>query len=134
MLSLLLVSIVRADPTPGISVTITDVDPSIRSLGDTATYTVNAESITTEDENVKLTVSGDPDLAFKWTLKEFILAAGAIESFGLEATYSGTGTGDFAFTVLGEAWPLYFTYDEAVMFGVIETSSFQTTSTYPHPA
>jgi len=110
--------------SPGISVTIVDVDPFISSPGDTATYIVNVESITTEDENVKLTVSGDADLVFDWTTKEFVLMAGATESFGLEATYSGAGAGDFEFTVFGEGWVLFFTYEEASMMGMIETSSY----------
>lgn len=58
------ISVAKADPSPGISVTIMDMDPFITSPSDAATYTVNAESITTEDENVKLTVSGDPNLNF----------------------------------------------------------------------
>ena len=120
----LTISAAKADPSPGISVTITDVDPFINSPGDVATYTVNAESITTEDENVKLTVSGDPNLNFDWTTQEFLLLAGATQSFGLEATVTTFTSGDYEFTVLGEAWPIIFTYEEALMYGIIQTSSY----------
>ena len=120
--SMLFISIVKADP--GISVTITDVDPDISSSGDTATYTVNVESITTEDENVKLTVSGDPNLNFDWATQEFLLLAGDTQSFGLTATVTTFYPGDYEFTVLGEAWPLFFTYEEALLFGIIQTSSY----------
>lgn len=120
----LTISAAKADPSPGISVTITDVDPFITSPGDTATYTVKAESITTEDENVKLTVSGDPNLNIDWTTQEFLLLAGDTQSFGLEATVTTFTSGDYEFTVLGEAWPLFFTYEEALMYGIIETSSY----------
>lgn len=120
--SILFISLVNADP--GISVTITDVDVFITSPSDSATYTVKAESITTEDENVKLTVSGDPDLNFDWTTQEFLLPAGDTQSFSLEATVTTFTPGDYEFTVLGEAWPIFFTYDEALMMDLIETSSF----------
>ena len=72
---------------------------------------------------MRLMVTGDPELGFDWTVKEFFLGVGATESFGLEATYSGTTPGDYAFTVFGEAWPTYLSYDEAEMIGMIETSS-----------
>jgi hypothetical protein len=116
-----MISVGRCDP--GISVTIIAVDPFISSPSDTATYIVNAESITWEDENVRLMVTGDPELGFDWTVKEFFLAVGATESFGLEATYSGTTPGDYAFTVFGEAWPTWLSYEEAEMLMLIETSS-----------
>ena len=109
---------------PGISVTVVPVDPFINFSGDSAMYTVSVESITTEDENVKLTVSGDPDVGFDWISKEFVLVAGDTASFGLEVTYSGSSPGDFTFTVSGEAWPTWLTYEEAVDMGLIETSSF----------
>jgi len=120
--SMLFISVVKADP--GISVTITDVDPDIASPSDTATYTVNTESITTEDENVKLTVSGDPNLNFDWTTQEFLLLAGDTQSFGLEATVTTFTSGDYEFSVQGEAWPLFFIYEEALMYGIIQTSSY----------
>ena len=113
--------LVKADP--GISVTITDVKSYITTPSDVAIFVVNVESVTTEDENVKLTISGDPQLAFNWTTNEFILAVGDSASFGLEITYSGSTPGDFEFTVLGEAWPLGFTYEEAQAMGLMETSS-----------
>jgi hypothetical protein len=122
LLSMWIVAIAHC--APGISVTITAVNPFITRPSDTATYIVNVISETTEDENVRLTVSGDPDLGFNWTTKEFVLAIGTTESFGLEATYSGTTAGDYAFTVLGEAWPLGFTYEEAEMFMLTEISSY----------
>lgn len=117
-----IISIGRCDP--GISVTVVDVDPFIMGPSEAATYTVNTESLTTEDENVKLMVSGDPNLNFDWTTQEFLLLAGDTQSFGLEATVTTPTAGDYEFTVLGEAWPLFFTYDEASMMGLIETSSY----------
>lgn len=119
-----LVSFVKADP--GISVTIEDVDPYAPS----ATYIVRAESITTESENVKLAVSGDPSLTFSWTIQEFPLDPGEIKEFPLEVNVAaGTLPGNYEFTAYGEAWPTWMTYDEALMIGMIQTSSY-TTYTY----
>ena len=109
---------------PGISVIVTDVKPYINASGDVAIYIVTVESLTTEDENVRVTISGDPELAFNWTQQEFLLAAGESVSFGLEVTYSGSSPGDFQFTALGEAWPTFLTYDQASQMGLIETSSY----------
>jgi hypothetical protein len=121
LFSMSIVAIAHCDP--GISVTIIEIDPFITSPSDTATYIVNVESMT-EAENVRLTVSDGPGLSFNWTMKEFVLAAGANESFGLQATYSGYVPGDFTFTVSGEAWPTGFSYEEASMIGLIETSDW----------
>lgn len=119
--------------TPGISVTITVIDPDIVDLSDKATYTVNVESVTTEDENVRLTVSGDPTITFDWTTKEFVLTVGSTQSFSLEASATLSSTpGSYPFTVLGEAWPTWFDmdldgdgdvdYDDAALMGLLETS------------
>ena len=122
LFSMICISLVKADP--GISVTITDVKSYVNTPTDTAIFIVNIESVTTEDENVKLTISGDPTLAFNWTTDEFILPAGETASFGLEVTYSGSTPGNFEFTALGQAWPMFFTYEEALEYGIIEESSF----------
>jgi hypothetical protein len=122
MALLLLINSVKC--SPGISITIEDVDAQITGSGDTATYVVSVESITTEDENVRLAITGDAGLAFNWTSEEFMLAQGTTESYGLEATYSNAGSGKFAFTASGEAWPTWLTYEEAAEMGLIETSSF----------
>lgn len=120
-----------ASASPGISVTITTIDPFIvnynpSGLGDTATYIVNVESITTEVENTRLTLSGDPTISFNWTTQEFELAMGSTQSFGLQASATASSTpGIYPFTVLGEAWPLGFTYDDANTWGLVELSSFQ---------
>lgn len=117
-------SFVKADP--GISVTIEDVDP----YAPNATYIVKVESITTESENVKLTVSGDPSLTFSWTIQEFILDPGEIQEFSLEVNVeTGAAPGNYEFTALGEAWPTWLTYEEALALGLIQTSSY-TTYTY----
>lgn len=131
LLSLMMLAKINcALASPGICVTITVIDPVILNYnpggeGDTATYIVNVESITTEDENVRLTLSGDPAISFNWTTQEFVLAMGSTQSFGLEASATVSLTpGSYLFTVLGEAWPLGFTYDEANAIGLIETSSY----------
>ena len=128
-LAFVLVITAVAQCTPGISVTIADVDPVIAGAADAATYVVSIESITTEDENLSLTVAGDPGLMFDWTVKELLLTMGTTETLGLEVTCPGSTAGDFAFTVSGEAWPMSMTYDDAVYLGIIETSSF---TTYVH--
>lgn len=99
--------IVKASSSPGISVTIQDIDPiAALHLTDTeASYIVKIESITTEFEEANLVVSGDPSLSFSWTLQEFSLAPGEIREFPLEVTVaSGTPPGDYPFTALGSAW------------------------------
>lgn len=124
MLLSTLFSFVEADP--GISVTIQDVDPYAPG----ATYNVRVESITTETENVMLTVSGDSSLIFSWTSQEFALDPSEIKEFPLEVNVAdGTPPGNYEFTAYAEAWPTWFAYDEAVMWGMIETSSY-TTYTY----
>jgi len=110
--------------SPGISVTSIPIDPFVTAPGDHATYTISVESMTTEDENVRLTIYGAPNLEFDWTTKDFVLIAGDTESIALDATYSGTTPGDFAFTVSGEAWPRDWSYEEAAAMGLLETSDF----------
>jgi hypothetical protein len=122
LLSIGMIAITRC--APGISVTVADIDPFITGAGDTATYMVNVESLTTEDENAIVTVIGDPNLEFNWITQEFILATSATENFGLEATCPGGTPGDFPFTVSVEAWPTWLTYDDAVMLDMVETSSY----------
>jgi len=117
-----IINLARGDP--GISVTVTDVKSYVNAPSDVAIYIVTVESLTTEDESVRITISGDPELAFNWTQQEFLLAAGESVSFGLEVTYSGSSPGDFQFTALGEAWPTFLTYDQASQMGLIETSSY----------
>lgn len=123
-LSSTLVSFVKADP--GISVTIEDVDP----YAPDATYIVRAQSITTETENVKLTISGHPSLTFNWTTQEFALDPAETKEFPLEVDATpATPPGNYEFTAHGEAWPTWLTYEEAQMLMIIQTSSY-TTHTY----
>ena len=98
---------VKASSSPGISVTIQDIDPiaALHLTDDQATYNVKVESITTEFEDARLTVSGDPSLTFSWTLQEFSLAPGEIREFPLEVTVAGgTPPGNYPLTALGNAW------------------------------
>jgi hypothetical protein len=108
----------------GISVTVVEVDPSVSVQGGTATYTVRVESITTEDENMQLTVIHHDDLQPSWTFREAFIGVGATETFDLEVTYSGTASGNFPFTVAGEAWPVTYNYSQAIDLGLLERSSY----------
>ena len=108
----------------GIVVTITEVDGVADNPGETATYTVNVESITTEDENLQLSVIAHEDLEMNWTFTEAFIGTGDTKTFGLEATYIGTATGNLAFTVFGEAWPTNYNYSLAIDIGLLETSSY----------
>jgi hypothetical protein len=108
----------------GIAVTITEIDGVADLQGDTATYIVNVESITTEDENLQLSVIAHDDLEMSWTFTESSVATGATENFELVATYTGTAKGNLAFTVFGEAWPIGYSYEQAIDIGLLETSSY----------
>lgn len=122
---LLGLNIVWASPGPGISVTVVDVDAFAGGIDNQASYVIRVESITTEDENVKLVVSGHFSLSFDWTLQEFVVTPGEIKEFPLTVTVAvGTGAGDCDFTASGEAWPAGLTYDDAVALDMIETSSY----------
>jgi hypothetical protein len=111
--------------SPGISVSIVDKNRYITSPSGTATFIVNVTSITTQDENLSLTVSGDSHLGFNWTSEDFILPAGATKLFGLSVTNPGGGSGVLNFTASAEAWPVGMTHDQAASMGLIETSSYQ---------
>ena len=98
---------VRASPSPGVSITVTDIDGVMAGLDYKATFKVITESITDELEHVKLTVTGLPS---GWTYvlspSEFDLDAGAFQESSLEITGSiDTSPGSYSFTVEGEAWP-----------------------------
>jgi len=122
LFSMLMISIVHGNP--GISTTIIPVKPYITSPSGTATYIVNVTSITTQDENLSLTVSGDAHLGFNWTAKDVILPKGTTELFGLGVTNPGGGSGELNFTASAEAWPTGMTHDQAVAMGLIETSTY----------
>jgi hypothetical protein len=109
----------------GISVTVIEVNPNVFNQGETATYTVSVESITTENENLQLSIlvpSGDLEL--NWTYVETVLATGTTENYGLAATYNGTSAGNINFTVYGEAWSTSYNYSQALDLGLLETSSY----------
>jgi hypothetical protein len=96
----------------------------IDSPGQKALFDVEVRSGTTEDENVRLTVSGDACLGFDWTAQELALPARGRSAWCLSIAFSGTSAGNFSFTVLNEAWSLSLTYNEALKMGLIETNSF----------
>ena len=133
LFTLLLLSATIGLVHAGISVTITDVTPIVNTQGEIATYTVNIESITTETENLQLSVIHHQDLQLNWTYMETVLATGATKNFGLEATYTGTAIGNLAFTVFGEAWPVSYNYSQAINLGLLETSSYTTYVYVPPP-
>jgi hypothetical protein len=117
-------TIATAHCNPGISVSIVDKNRYITSPSGTAMFIVNVTSITTQAENLSLTVSGDSHLHFNWTSEMFILPTGATKLFGLGVTNPGGGSGVLNFTASAQAWPANMTYDEAVSMGLIETSSY----------
>ena len=109
----------------GISITVIEVNPNVSNQGETATYTVSVESITTEDENLQLSISvPSGDLELNWTYTGTVLAQGTTENYGLAATYNGTSSGNINFTVYGEAWPTSYNYSQASDLGLLETSSY----------
>ena len=108
----------------GISVMVIAVNPNVFNQGDTATYTVSVESITTEDENMQLTIIYDNNLQPNWTFTEGVIGTGAMETFGLEIAYTTTSSGNFQFNVTGEAWPTTYNYSQAIDLGLLERSSY----------
>lgn len=108
----------------GIVVTITEVNSVVYDQGETAFFTVNVESITTEDETLQLMIPVHENLELNWTFLETDIAAGTTQNFGLEATCNSTVEGNYNFTVIGEAWPANFNYSQATNLGLLETSSY----------
>jgi PKD repeat protein len=105
-------------------ITITPIDREINSPGKNAIFSVNAVSTATEDQNVRLIISGDAGLEFNWTILDLTLPAGNSQHCDLSVTFSGTSTGNFAFTILNEAWSMGLTKHQASDMGLIETNSY----------
>jgi len=74
-----------AQASPGISVTLVDLEPLVVEPTDNATFLVAVQSLASEDENVRVTISWDPNIITNWTKQEFVLGAGQTSSLALQA-------------------------------------------------
>ena len=113
-----------ANANPGIVVNVDNFNPSTINPEQKTLCTVSVESITTEEENVRLTVNASSPLSFNWTYMEIVLEPGVTKDITLEVTHTSDEAGDYAFTVEGLAWPTIWTYEDAENTGFMETSSF----------
>lgn len=98
--------VANASNSPGISLTIEDVDPNASGTDNQATYIVKVESITTDIEDGNITITGHASLTFDWTLQEFFgLLPGEVREFPLTVTVADcTDPGDYGFTATCTAW------------------------------
>jgi hypothetical protein len=123
-LCLFILPLVNANP--GIVVTVSELNPSSVSPGETAKCTISVESLSTEDESVSINVIGDPVLVFDWTTKQSVVDSMTVRKFDLEVTSNTDERGDYFFTVVCESWPVGWSYADAADIGLIGNSSYTT--------
>jgi hypothetical protein len=111
---------------PGILVTVGDLNPSSVYPEQTAVCTVSVESLSTENEALKVHIFGDPLLIFNWTTQETVIDPMTVKEYDLEVKCNINKASNYNITVFCEAWPVNWSYDEATDLGLIGTSSYMT--------